>query len=67
VILAVEPTGNLDAGNAERLLEDLSAYHREGGTVLVVSHGTMADRYASRQLQMSQGQILEGSEAQKIE
>jgi ABC-type lipoprotein export system ATPase subunit len=67
VILADEPTGNLDAGNAERLLEDLSAYHREGGTVLVVSHGTMADRYASRQLQMSLGQILEGSEAQKIE
>lgn len=48
LILADEPTGNLDPENDRQVFEHLSAFHRAGGTVVVVTHGTTADEFADR-------------------
>jgi len=48
LILADEPTGNLDPENDRQVFEHLSEFHRAGGTVIVVSHGSTADEFADR-------------------
>jgi len=57
LVLADEPTGNLDPDNAGIVFGHLSAYHREGGTVVVVTHGGEAERYADRVIQLRAGRI----------
>lgn len=57
IILADEPTGNLDPENAKEVLHYLRQYNEDGGTVLMVTHGS--DALASRQIQMKNGQIVE--------
>jgi ABC-type lipoprotein export system ATPase subunit len=46
--LADEPTGNLDPENDRQVFEHLSEIHRAGGTVIVVTHGSTADEFADR-------------------
>lgn len=58
LILADEPTGNLDPENAGEVLKHLQAFHRRGGTVVVVTHGSGADAYADRVIEMRQGRII---------
>lgn len=58
VILADEPTGNLDADNARQVLDYLAEYNKDGGTVLVVTHDPLADEYAGRTLLLEQGRIV---------
>jgi len=58
VILADEPTGNLDPQNAKEVLEHLSDFHRKGGLVIMVTHGNEADSYATRQIEMKEGRII---------
>ncbi len=58
VILADEPTGNLDPENAMEVIKYLSEYHARGGTVVMVTHGTDADACANKQIQMKNGQIV---------
>jgi putative ABC transport system ATP-binding protein len=62
VILADEPTGNLDPGNAAAVFEHLSRYHQAGGTVVVVTHGTDADRFANRAFHIANGRLKETTE-----
>ena len=57
LVLADEPTGNLDPENAAEILRHLAEYHSEGGTVLVVTHGDWADSYAHRTLLLRGGRI----------
>ncbi len=57
IILADEPTGNLDPDNAREVMSYLAEFHREGGTVLVVTHDPLADQYAQRRLLMDRGQV----------
>lgn len=57
LILADEPTGNLDPDNAHIVMEHLHAYHRDGATVLVVTHGTDADAFATRTLRLCDGKL----------
>lgn len=57
LILADEPTGNLDEANAAIVFEHLDRFRRQGGTVVVVSHGRDADAHATRVLQMNAGQL----------
>jgi len=45
VLLADEPTGNLDSKNGEAVMDLLSALHREGATIVMVTHD---DRFASK-------------------
>jgi putative ABC transport system ATP-binding protein len=58
IILADEPTGNLDDENAEIVLKHLSHYVSAGGSVLLVTHNAKAAEYATRTLKMKDGQLL---------
>jgi len=58
VILADEPTGNLDEDNAKTVLGYLSQYVTDGGCVLLVTHDVRAAKHATRTLQMSQGRLI---------
>lgn len=57
LILADEPTGNLDPENAAEVLRQLEVFHQAGGTVLLVTHGSAADVFADRVLEMRAGSI----------
>ncbi len=59
IILADEPTGNLDPDNAAQVMQYLGNFHREGGTMLLVSHDPLADQYAQRVLRLDQGRVQE--------
>ncbi len=59
IILADEPTGNLDEGNADIVFGYLSQYVAEGGCVLLVTHDVRAAAHATRILQMVDGRLIE--------
>ena len=56
LLLADEPTGNLDPQNAATILERLSAFAGAGGAVLVVTHDAAAASFADRIIRMDRGQ-----------
>ena len=58
VILADEPTGNLDPENAAEVIRHLGEFHQAGGTVVLVTHGTAAETHADRILRLEQGRLL---------
>lgn len=57
LVLADEPTGNLDPENADEVLAHLASYAGEGGTVVVVTHGSAADRFADRIVLLDSGRL----------
>jgi len=63
VILADEPTGNLDSRSTDEILEIFSRLHKEGRTMVVVTHDRAVARYARRILELKDGQIRESSVA----
>ena len=58
IVLADEPTGNLDSDNAATVLADLADFNRAGGTVLLATHGPAAEQHASRMIRLQQGRIV---------
>jgi putative ABC transport system ATP-binding protein len=64
VILADEPTGNLDSKNAEIVLRLLRQLHEEGSTICMVTHDPRSIEQVSRQIEMLDGQII-GDELQR--
>jgi lipoprotein-releasing system ATP-binding protein len=62
VLLADEPTGNLDAGSGQGVLELLRDLNRERGlTMIVVTHDPNIARQADRVVRLAQGRIEEWS------
>ncbi len=59
LLLADEPTGNLDPENASGVLELLAQFHKQGGTILLVTHDDRAAAYADRSLALDQGRLVE--------
>ncbi len=57
LLLADEPTGNLDPENAAALLDLMSEYNDHGGTVLMVTHESDAGDRARRVVQMSHAEL----------
>jgi len=57
IILADEPTGNLDPENAAIIARCLAEVHQEGCTVIVVTHGKDCDTYAGRIISLDLGRI----------
>ena len=57
LLLADEPTGNLDDANAETVLRYLAEFADEGGAVLLVGHDVRGTTYAERVLSMEAGRI----------
>lgn len=58
LLLADEPTGNLDEANGETVLAHLAEFAASGGAVLLVTHDPKAAKHAHRVLQMQGGRIL---------
>lgn len=58
LILADEPTGNLDSANGTEVMELLAGLNRGGTTVVIVTHSLRDAGYAHRVLNLSDGQIL---------
>ncbi len=59
LLLADEPTGNLDPESREALLEIVCEFHAGGGTVLLVTHDEAAAARAGRTLTLRRGRIVE--------
>ena len=57
LLLADEPTGNLDPDNAERVLSHLSEFAAEGGGVILVTHHPEAAARASRSVRLENGSL----------
>lgn len=57
IILADEPTGNLDPDNSSEVINILEDYHQGGGTVILATHGKDADQYADRIFSLNKGEI----------
>ncbi len=57
VILADEPTGNLDSDNAKIVLDSLATFADDGGAVLLVTHDDRAARYARTTLILKDGKL----------
>ena len=58
ILLADEPTGNLDGENADLVLGYLAEFARSGGTVLLVTHDARAAQHAHRTVFLRQGRIV---------
>ena len=58
LILADEPTGNLDPANAREVLDLLDLFHQDGGTVLLVTHEELAGNRAQRTILLEQGRVV---------
>lgn len=67
LILADEPTGNLDPDNGEAVMEILAAFHRDGGTVLLVTHEESAAQRAQRTVLLRDGRIAQTIEPTTME
>ena len=59
LILADEPTGNLDSKNGHEVMELLSELHKEGTTIVMVTHSQKDATYADRIVNLFDGQIVE--------
>lgn len=58
LIIADEPTGNLDTSGSRLVMELLSEVHRTGNTVLFVTHNPELTRYANRVVYMRDGEVV---------
>jgi putative ABC transport system ATP-binding protein len=62
ILMADEPTGNLDEATRSSVLELFAKLNREGRTLIVVTHERDIDRFASRRLTLLDGHIAEDSQ-----
>jgi putative ABC transport system ATP-binding protein len=58
LILADEPTGNLDEANEQTVLELLRELHRAGHTILLVTHSPEIGRMADRRIELAHGRLM---------
>jgi putative ABC transport system ATP-binding protein len=58
LLLADEPTGNLDPANSAILMSLIENYHEKGGTIVLVSHDPLAAKYATRTVPLDKGRII---------
>ena len=59
LLLADEPTGNLDSANGEAVMELLSELHRGGATICMVTHDTRYAEHAQRTVRLFDGRVVE--------
>ena len=59
VLLADEPTGNLDSKNGQAVMDLLRDLHREGATICMVTHDPRFARYAERTIHLFDGRVVE--------
>ncbi|QQS48645.1 MAG: ABC transporter ATP-binding protein [Acidobacteriota bacterium] len=59
ILLADEPTGNLDSTNGEAVMELLRELHRGGATICMVTHDPRFARHADRSIHLFDGRVVE--------
>jgi len=59
VLLADEPTGNLDSKNAQLVMDLLSALHKRGSSIVMVTHDPRSAEQAERQISLFDGKIVD--------
>jgi putative ABC transport system ATP-binding protein len=65
ILLADEPTGNLDSKNGEAVMELLRELHREGATICMVTHDPRFARHADRTIHLFDGRVVEENVEEK--
>src|SRR5215470_6945727 len=65
ILLADEPTGNLDSANGEAVMDLLRDLHRGGATICMVTHDPRYARYADRSIHLFDGRVVEESADQQ--
>jgi putative ABC transport system ATP-binding protein len=63
ILLADEPTGNLDSRNGEAVMELLHDLHRAGSTICMVTHDNRFSRHAERTIHLFDGRVVSEEEA----
>ncbi|BAC89214.1 ABC transporter ATP-binding protein [Gloeobacter violaceus] len=63
ILLADEPTGNLDSANGQAVMDLLGELHRGGATICMVTHDPRFAGYAERTIHLLDGQIVQADEA----
>lgn len=66
IILADEPTGNLDSHASHVIMEELSALHKQGNTIIMVTHNPALTSYATRVINMLDGKIASDTKIKVI-
>ena len=59
ILLADEPTGNLDSRNGEAVMDLMRELHQEGATICMVTHDPRYARYADRTIHLFDGRIVD--------
>jgi len=66
VILADEPTGNLDSASAEELLTILGRLNEEGATIVLVTHSSEVAEHASRIIRFADGLVVADESTERV-
>lgn len=66
VLLADEPTGNLDTVNGESVMQMLADLHAEGATIIMVTHDRRFARYANRTIGLLDGRLAKSLEPVEV-
>jgi putative ABC transport system ATP-binding protein len=66
ILLADEPTGNLDSRNGEAVMELLQNLHREGATICMVTHDPRFAKHAQREVHLFDGKVVAEEDLQKL-
>lgn len=67
ILLADEPTGNLDSKNGEAVMDLLKELHAEGATICMVTHDDRFSQYAERTVHLFDGRIVEESASGEVD
>src|SRR4051795_7959103 len=66
ILLADEPTGNLDSRNGEAVMELLQKLHREGATIVMVTHDPRFAAHAQREVHLFDGKVVAEDELRRL-
>jgi putative ABC transport system ATP-binding protein len=67
ILLADEPTGNLDSRNSEAVMDLLAELHKGGATICMVTHDPRFARYAAKTIHLFDGRVVEEESGQQRE
>jgi putative ABC transport system ATP-binding protein len=66
ILLADEPTGNLDSINGEAVMKLLQELHRGGATICMVTHDQRYSRHADREIHLFDGRVVEENVSEAV-
>ncbi|HVS32997.1 MAG TPA: ABC transporter ATP-binding protein, partial [Thermoanaerobaculia bacterium] len=67
ILLADEPTGNLDSKNGQAVMDLLRELHQGGATICMVTHDPRFARYAERNIHLFDGRVVEDTQSEEAQ